>query len=237
MEQTSYTSSKPTVSDASLEDRLEFIRNTYLHLGLAIFAFVGFEYVLFATGIADAFANFVFSYSISWIGILVLFMIVGNVANRWAHSDATPGMQYLGLGLYVLAEAILFIPLLFMAMDYSSPLVIPSAAIITLCVFGGLTLFVFTSKKDFSFLRSGLALATMIAIGLIVVSILFGFDLGIIFSVVMVGLAGGYVLYETSNVLHHYNPEQHVAASLALFAVIALMFWYVLRILMRLNRR
>ena len=92
MEQTSYTSSKPTVSDASLEDRLEFIRNTYLHLGLAIFAFVGFEYVLFATGIADAFANFVFSYSISWIGILVLFMIVGNVANRWAHSDATPGL-------------------------------------------------------------------------------------------------------------------------------------------------
>ena len=232
-------SSLPLIAaEATLEDRLEFIRNTYFHLGLAIFAFVGFEFILFQTGIADAFANFVFSSSISWLLILVLFMIVGSVANRWAHSDVAPGMQYLGLGLYTFAEAILFVPLLFIAIYYTdSYLVIPSAAIITLSVFGGLTLFVFTSKKDFSFMRSGVALASFLALGIIVVSILFGFDLGIIFSIVMVGLAGGYVLYETSNVLHHYNTEQHVAASLALFAVVALMFWYVLRILIRLNRK
>ena len=164
-------------------------------------------------------------------------MVVGSLANRWAHSDAAPIMQYLGLGIYVLAEAVLFIPLLFIAVEYSSPQVIPSAAVITLSVFGGLTLFVFTSRKDFSFLRSGLAVASFMALGLIVAAILFGFNLGILFSVVMVGLAAGYVLYTTSNVLHHYQPGQHVAASLALFAVIALMFWYVLRILISLNRR
>ena len=233
-----YTTQPTTVADASLADRLDFIRDTYLHLGLAIFAFIGVEWFLFQTGIADAFANFVFSASISWLLILVLFMVVGSLANRWAHSDASPLMQYFGLGVYVVAEAVLFIPLLFIAMEYTnSVLVIPSAAVITLSVFGGLTLFVFTSRKDFSFLRTGLAVASFMALGLIVVAILFGFDLGILFSVVMVGLAAGYVLYTTSNVLHHYQPGQHVAASLALFSVIALMFWYVLRILISLNRK
>ena len=233
----SYSSQPTTVANASLADRLDFIRDTYLHLGLAIFAFIGIEWFMFQTGIAYTFANFIFSASISWLLILVLFIVVGSLANRWAHSDAAPIMQYLGLGIYVLAEAVLFIPLLFIAVEYSSPQVIPSAAVITLSVFGGLTLFVITSRKDFSFLRSGLAVASFMALGLIVAAILFGFNLGILFSVVMVGLAAGYVLYTTSNVLHHYQPGQHVAASLALFAVIALMFWYVLRILISLNRR
>ena len=47
----------------------------------------------------------------------------------------------------------------------------------------------------------------------------------------------GYILYDTSNVLHHYRIGQHVAASLALFATIVTLFWYVLQLLMSLNRR
>ena len=51
-----------------------------------------------------------------------------------------------------------------------------------------------------------------------------------LFSVAMIGLAAGYILFYTSNVLHHYRKDQHVAASLALFASLALLFWYILRI-------
>jgi hypothetical protein len=50
-------------------------------------------------------------------------------------------------------------------------------------------------------------------------------------------LASGYILYDTSNVLHHYRIGQHVAASLALFAAVALMFWYMIQLVMSLNRR
>jgi FtsH-binding integral membrane protein len=48
----------------------------------------------------------------------------------------------------------------------------------------------------------------------------------------MIGLAGAAVLYDTSNILHHYPKDKYVAASLALFASIAMMFWYVLRLFM-----
>ena len=47
LEQSNYVESLPNVAQASLEDRLEFIRNTYFHLGLAIFAFIGIEYLMF----------------------------------------------------------------------------------------------------------------------------------------------------------------------------------------------
>jgi hypothetical protein len=92
-----------------------------------------------------------------------------------------------------------------------------------------------TSKKDFSFLSSALTVGGFIAIGLVVAGMLFGFSLGLWFSVAMVILAGGSILYQTSNVLHHYNKNQHVAAALGLFASLMLLFWYVLSILTRLT--
>jgi FtsH-binding integral membrane protein len=52
----------------------------------------------------------------------------------------------------------------------------------------------------------------------------------------MVALLSGYILYDTSNVMLHYRTTQHVAAALALFASIATLFYYILWILMQMNR-
>ena len=122
--------------------------------------------------------------------------------------------------------------MLYIAVHYSSPDVLPTAALTTLVLFGGLTGIVFITRKDFSFLKGILGVAMLGAVALIICSAIFGFSLGVLFSAAMVVLAGGYVLYYTSNVLHHYRTDQHVAASLALFASIALLFWYVLQIFM-----
>ena len=219
-----------SVSTASTDERVAFIRKTYAHLLFAILAFVGIEVALFATGLAEVIAQAMLS--VSWLLVLGLFMGVGWLADWWAHKDTSPGLQYMGLILYVVAEAIIFVPILYIASAYSDPSVIPSAAVTTLLVFAGLTVSVFATKKDFSFLRSGLMIAGFLAIGLIIAASLFGFELGLLFSVAMAGLAAGYVLYYTSNVLHHYNTNQHVAASLALFSAVALLFWYILRIFM-----
>jgi len=96
----------------------------------------------------------------------------------------------------------------------------------------GLTATVFISRADFSFMKNVLTIAFFVALGLIAGGILFGFSLGLWFSVAMVALAAGSILYQTSNILHHYSTEDHVAASLSLFASVAMLFWYVLRILL-----
>lgn len=221
-----------SVSSASVDARVGFIRRTYAHLTGAVIAFVLLEFALFSSGAAEQIATFMLGGRWTWLIVLGLFMGVGWLANSWAMSGRSTGMQYAGLGLYVVAEAILFVPLLYIAANYSSPSVIPSAAVTTLIVFAGLTVAVFVTKKDFSFLRTGLIVGGFAAMGLIVAAIIFGFNLGILFSGAMVVLAAGYILYYTSNVLHHYQPEQHVAASLALFSAVALLFWYILRIFM-----
>jgi FtsH-binding integral membrane protein len=153
-------------------------------------------------------------------------------------------MQYLGLGLYVIAEALIFVPLLFLvavktqvilARGGHDPNIIRDSAYVTLGIFGALTASVFITKKDFSFMRSGLAMASGAALMLIVLSLTFGFNLGLVFSIGMVLLAAGYILFQTSQVLAHYDTQNHVAAALALFSSVALMFWYVIRIFMRMR--
>ena len=105
---------------------------------------------------------------------------------------------------------------------------IASAAGTTILGCAGLTVVAFVTRKDFSFLRSFLMWGGIVALLLIVASVLFGFQMGTWFSVAMIGFAGAAVLYDTSNVLHRYEEDRYVAASLQLFSSIALMFYYVL---------
>ncbi|MBU0754231.1 MAG: Bax inhibitor-1 family protein [Planctomycetes bacterium] len=81
-----------------------------------------------------------------------------------------------------------------------------------------------------TFLGGILRFGFVIAIVLIVAALIFGFRLGTFFSVAMIALAGGAILHDTFNVLHHNPQDRYVAASLFLFASVALMFWYVLRL-------
>ena len=129
----------------------------------------------------------------------------------------------------MIAEALIFVPMLYIANHYA-PGAIQSAATVTLIGFAGLTAVAFLSRKDFSFLGGLLKWGGILALVAIVGGVLFGFNLGTWFSVAMVGLAGGAILYDTSNILRHFPEDRYVGAALELFASVALMFWYVLRI-------
>ena len=221
-----------SAADALPAERAKFIRNTYLHLAAAILAFVVLEGFLFTSGAAYSIMSVLqLGGSMSWLIVLGAFMGVSWLASSWANSQTSTGMQYIGLALYVVAEAIIFVPMLFIAANASSDgSVIPKAGIVTLGLFLGISSVVFLTRKDFSFLGPILAIGGFVALGFIVASILFGFSLGSVFAFIMVAFAGSAILYETSNVLHRYHTTQHVAASLTLFAAIALLFWYILSI-------
>jgi FtsH-binding integral membrane protein len=220
------------VANATSDVRAAFIRLTYAHLAGAILAFIALEALLFQTAIPQAMMSVLATSQYSWLIVLAAFTGVSYMADRWAQSSTSPNVQYAGLGLYVLAQAIIFVPLLYMASYLSGPDVIVSAGLITLLLFTGLTFTVLTTKKDFSFLGGFLKISFFVALGVIVASILFGFNLGVLFASIMVVVASASILYNTSNVLHRYHPGQHVAASLTLFASVALLFWYILRIFM-----
>jgi FtsH-binding integral membrane protein len=218
-------------AQASADERSDFITKTYLHLAGAIGLFVVLEAVLLSLPGIDGLVNLMIGNRYGWLVVLGLFMLVSYVAENWAQSAVNTTTQYMGLGLYVVAEAVIFVPLLYIA-GKIAPTAIPAAGLTTLVLFGGLTAIVFVTRKDFSFLRTVLMFGGFAAMGFIVVAILFGFNLGPIFVYAMIALACGYILYHTSNVMHHYRIGQHVAASLALFASVALLFWYILQLFM-----
>lgn len=217
------------VAMASPEVRSAFIWRTYSHVAMALLAFTGIETFLFSSGYADTIAASMFG--VGWLWILGAFMIVGWGATHIAHNVESVPLQYAALGAFVVAEALIFVPMLYIA-KLTAPGIIESAAGVTLLGVAGLTAVVFVTKKDFSFLRSMLIWGGILALVAIVGGAIFGFELGTWFSVAMIGFAGGAVLYDTSNILHHYPEDRHVAAALQLFASIAMMFWYVLRLFM-----
>lgn len=236
MNQGAYRNPFVVAADAGPAERSQFLRRTYMHLAGAILAFVALEAVLLNSPIAPAMMKLMVGGNFSWLIVLGLFMGVSWLAQSWALSGASLALQYAGLGLYIVAEAIIFIPLLYVAAFYSSPDVIPMAAMISIGLFLGLTGVVVTTRIDFSFLRGFIVIGGFVALGIIVASILFGFNLGVIFAGAMVLFAAAAILYSTSNVFLHYRTDQYVAASLSLFASIALLFWYILRILLSLRR-
>ncbi|CAN5215863.1 Bax inhibitor-1 family protein [soil metagenome] len=221
-----------SAAEAMPAERAEFIRKTYLHLAGAIAVFAGIETFLMSSGIGEIAARTMLGGRWSWFMVLLAFMGVSMLANWWANSQTSKAMQYLGLGLYTVAEAIIFVPLLFIVQQTAGGGVILEAGIVTVGLFLGLTAVVFLTRKDFSFLGPILMIGGFVALGAIFAGLIFGFNLGIFFAWIMVAFAGGSILYETSNVMHRYNTNQYVAASLSLFASVALLFWYILRIFM-----
>ena len=217
------------VSDLSVEARSNFIWRTYGHVAAAILLFAGIETYLFDSGLAYPMAQSMLG--VNWLLILGGFMVVSWLATHVAHSAQSKPVQYVALVGFVAAEAIIFVPLLAIAMA-KAPGIIESAAGVTLLGTAGLTAVALITRKDFSFLRGILVWGGILALVAIVAAVLFGAELGTWFSVAMIGFAGAAVLYDTSNVLHHYPEDRYVGAALALFASIALMFWYVLRLFM-----
>lgn len=223
-------------STALVSARATFIKRTYLHLAGAVAAFVGLEALLFSSGMAEELIKDVFfANRMSWIFILVLFIGGGYVAQMMARSHQSKGLQYAGLTLYVLLETIIFLPILYIATSpqFGGSLMLPmQAGIVTLAVFAGLTIAVFVSGKNFSFMGPILWVGSMLALGFVIAAVIGGFNLGLVFCVAMVALASGFIIYNTSNIIHEYGEDEYVAASLGLFASVATLFWYILRIFM-----
>lgn len=223
----------PFALDAARAERGVFIRKTYLHVAVSVLALIALETLFLSVpAITQAIVPLVFGH---WWIAFIGYLLASFIARWWAHSDVSRSLQYAGLMLYTLALSIIFVPLLWYAANFFSPDLLPTAAFVTLLIFAGLTATVMITGKDFSFLYPALAIASMAALGLIIASLIFGFSLGLLFTVGMIVLLSGFILYDTSNVLHHYRTDQYVGAALELFASVAVLFWYVIRLLMILS--
>lgn len=223
------------VAQATKQEQAMFYKKTYLNLALGIVAFVVLETIFLRI---DPLVEFMLSLTQGYLWLVLLggFMGITFVAQKMAYNNVAKSKQYLGYFLYILAEALIFIPILYIAILYTGSLaLLTQAVVITGSLFLGLTFIVFSTKADFSFLRSILTIGFFLALGTIAAGLIFGFDLGLWFSVAMVVLASGSILYDTYQIKNNFATNQYVPAALSLFASLMLLFWYILRLLMSRN--
>lgn len=213
------------------EARAGFIRRTYAHVAGAIALLAIVEGLILQAGLGQTLLSFLGAGTMNYLIYLGLFIGASIVADKWAHSEKSKEMQYVGLGIYILVQAVILAPAMHLAQLYA-PTAIVDAAIATAALVTALSYVCFTTKKDFSFLGPIIAIASIVAIGLCIAGALFGFNLGVVFAGAIVLLAAASVLYSTSNILLHYQEHQHVGAALGLFASVALMFRFMLQLFM-----
>ena len=84
-----------SAADALPAERAAFIRKTNLHVAGALAVFALMETYLVESGAGLAIARTMLGGRWSWFIVLGLFMGVSMLANWWANSQTSKGMQYL----------------------------------------------------------------------------------------------------------------------------------------------
>src|SRR6478736_4628605 len=128
------------VSDLDDQSRGTFVSRTYGHLFGAVMAFLLIEVALFKNGLAETIAHSLMG--VSWLWVLGGFVVVSWIARYAAHTATSKVAQYASLAGYVVAESLIFVPLLYIA-NKVAPGAISSAAAVTFVAFTSLTAVVF----------------------------------------------------------------------------------------------
>src|SRR5215211_6043681 len=172
----------PYVAGASAQERTDFLRRVYQHVAGALAAFIVIEAILqqlpLATTVAERMSG-------AWLLVIFGFWVVSWIAGRWTQPGLPLSQQYLGLGLFVLAEAVIFMPLIAYVRLYEDSNVLPTAGVLTAALTVGLSLIAIDPRTDFSMLRGAIFIVGSVGFGLIVASLLFGVGLGGWFSLLM----------------------------------------------------
>ncbi|MCL2220652.1 MAG: Bax inhibitor-1 family protein [Chitinispirillia bacterium] len=217
------------VMDVPTAEQAAFYRKTYLTAGGAFVAWMLTLYTLFSTGIA--YAVFSAISSVSWLVVLGVFWLSSYLGGKLTFAKEK-NSQLLGLAIYVVAYALIFIPLLVVVESYAAGSVLLPALVATLTIFAALTAVVFLSRTDFSFLKSIVVFGSFIAMGAIIIFVLTGASLGSWFSIAMIILMSATILYETHQIKTQFNTNQHIGAGAMLFASFIVLLWYIIRLFM-----
>ncbi len=222
------------VADAPAADRAAFFRRTYGLVAASFGAFAIALYAFFVSGVAHSFMSAIAGVG-SWgmLGVMVLFWIGTTVAQSLAFSRASRLTQYAGLGLYVLLQALIFVPLIYYTAIVTKGN--PGEILILACLATGalvvaLTAVVFMTNLDFSFLKVAIVIGSICALGIVIVSLFTETSLGAWFSIAMIVLMATVILYQTNEVKNTMETDQHVAAAFVLFSSFVTLLFYVIRL-------
>ncbi len=164
-------------------------------------------------------------------------LLLGALFRRVAYSARSTAVQYVWLGLFVVVESVVLVPVLSRATADAAG-AIRNAALLTLLAFACGSVGAFALRRDLSSLGSLVQSTLGLELIGVATAIAFGFGLGSGFALVVLVTALAALVHDVSAVFEDAAEDddteraglvdRHAAASLALFASMALMFWSAL---------
>lgn len=232
--QTSHAGTGRPIAMASSQEKLAFFRKVFglFSLGflvLAIFGLVGMfvfrNYVPIGMWNGSMIGLIIVQAGITWFGMNSL---------RSQESQTVLFFLYAAISGIVLGPMLLYAALVGLKTGVGQWGIAAQALGMTAACFGGLTAYVFTTKKDFSYLGGALAIIGMAIMGFVVLSWIGVFQLGSTMSMVFAGgmvvYSAACVLYTTSKMIHYYDESHTIMAAFELLASFFIMFWYILQL-------
>jgi modulator of FtsH protease len=211
-----------TAAQASVAERMGFVRKVYaLFFAATLFAIGGVWLGLSFEPLLQ------FAYEHPFV---MLFVMLGGVMGAQAVRHV-PGVNLAALFGFTTLTGVVISPLIHVLLRIN-PGSILAAGVLTVGIFGGLTAYVFVTKKDFSFMRGMLMTGLVVVILAGVANIFLGASaLGFAVAAATLLLFSGFVLYDTSNIIRRYPTNEYIAGALSLYLDAFNIFLALLRLL------
>jgi FtsH-binding integral membrane protein len=222
----------PAAAFAAASEKAAFLKKVY---GILFLGVLGFAATLWAAAnvapvndLAVGIGRLIYGNRWGWLIYMGIF-IGGSMAVH-AVAEKRP-INAIAFAAWVVVLALLIAPIVLFVNAARGPEIVSQASGITALIFGVLTVYVLWTGKDFSWLRG---ILWMIGGSLLIVCLvgwIGGFSLGLWLSWAIVALMAGYILYDTSLVLHRLPTTMAMSGAVMLFTDVVLLFKHVLILL------
>lgn len=209
------TAAVNAAANASVEERMAFLKKVYGLLTLSLL-----------TAAVGAYVGRLF---VSPGLMLLLFIVeIGLIFFAFA-VRRKPGLNLFALFAFTGVSGLTLGPVMLV---YNAEAV-QQALVLTVVIFAGLTFYVMASRRDFSFLGGFLITGLIVVIaGSLLNAFIFQSPAAeFMISAGGVILFSGFILYDTSNILRHYDVRDFTSATLSLYLDILNLFLFLLRLL------
>lgn len=246
------------VAYADTETRLGFLRKVYTLFGSTMIVWAASTYLVMSNE-----GTLSWMFSIMGGGFLTFMLIMAALFVVLRMTANAYPLNIIALGIFGVVEGFLTAPLVYIAMASTadSPVamealqsgqlmtgaagrevlaggvgIVLQAFLLTATVFGGLTAYALTTKRDFLWLRGALWMGFALLFGIAILSF-FGIGESLVggmgWSIAWVVLMAGFVLYDTQNIMKRYPATAAASAAAVLFIDFVIMFKHILMLLMR----
>jgi FtsH-binding integral membrane protein len=137
---------------------------------------------------------------------------------------------------------LLLVAVLMSQQAFGNPFTFIGMAVALTAVAGlGITLYAASEKREFSVMRAAMAALSLPMLALMALSFAFpqwfGGGLGIFLCAIFVIVSAAGLTYQMNRVVHHFRTNMAVEGGYVIAIGVTVLFWNILSLLMRLNRR